>query len=233
MARINAMPEPERVSSITRNGKEATIFRTVNEDGEERFSVSGDNAEPIGSYTNIETAKRMAEKHVGPRELSRQQKKMLSDETQRQMRGLQIPITQMNALSEAVENNFRTNEMDSETSVREAIQEFKDRGIITDPNARTATQAQSAASEAVARARETISSPENAELRQQDPAMDQTEREIAKMVEMQARGENPYVKRAKDFYERIKNDITATRASPERKETVKNFLAAIERAGLS
>lgn len=219
-------PNYEQHSSVTRNGKEAAIFKFQNEDGETRYAVSKEGDEPQGSYTSLETAKRMVESHVGPAALSRQQKKMLSDETQRQMRGLQIPVTQMNALSEAVENNFRTNEMDSETSVREAIKEFKDRGIIMDPNARTATQAQSAASEAVSRAREVMESETTQELHAASPELADHDAAINEMIEQQASGKNPYVQRAKKFYDRIKGEMT-----PQRRDTLKHLFAAFEMVG--
>jgi hypothetical protein len=221
-----AAPQYEQHSSLTRNGKEAAVFKFQNEEGETRYAVSKEGGEPQGSYTSLETAKRMMENHVGPAALSRAQKQALSQETQRQMRGLQIPVTEMNALSEEVENNFRINEMDTTQSVRQAIESFKQRGIIQDPNARSATQAQGAAQEAVSRARETMESETTQELHSASPELASSDAAINEMIAQQAEGKNPYVQRAKKFYDRIKNDMT-----PVRRDTLKHLFAAFERVG--
>jgi hypothetical protein len=96
---------------------------------------------------------------------------------------------------------------------------------------RTATASQEVAQEAVERAREVLSSEENQELTAASPELADTDKQIRKMVEMQARGENPYLKRAKEFYGRIKDDITSTAASPERKDSIRNFFAAMDLVG--
>lgn len=161
MARVNAMPEPEQVYSVTRNGREATVFRTRNEDGEDRFSVSGDNGEHTGSYTSIETAKRYAEKHVGP-----------------------------------------------------------------SASPRSATQSQAQAQEAVRAAQADLQSEETQELHQASPELASMDRSIEEMVAQQAAGKNPYVQRAKKFYDRIKGDMT-----PIRRDTLKNLFKAFETVG--
>lgn len=92
--------------------------------------------------------------------------------------------------------------------------------------AATATAAQSQAREATAAARAELASPQTAALHTASPELASADAPIAKMVKDQAAGKNPYVERAKKFYDKIKGDM-----KEERKDSLKHFLSAIETAG--
>lgn len=90
----------------------------------------------------------------------------------------------------------------------------------------SATAAQSQAREATAAARAELASPETATLHAASPELASADAPIAKMVKDQAAGKNPYVERAKKFYDKIKGDMTV-----KRKDSLGHLLNAIETAG--
>jgi len=69
-------------------------------------------------------------------------------------------------------------------------------------------------------------SPEARELASSDPSFAASEAPIREMVEAQRRGENPYLKRAKDIFHNIQHDI-----KEERRNNAKHMLSALEAVG--
>ena len=91
-----------------------------------------------------------------------------------------------------------------------------------------------ATAERVRAAKASLASPASptaahaAPLHEADPAFAASEAPIREMLEVQARGGNPYLDRAKTIFNRIKGDL-----KPERKKAVEHLLAAMAAVGTS
>jgi len=154
------------------------------------------------------------------RETVRQQHDKIDEKMQQLLHGHQIPIMEMNPLSDRAKAILSGGGYSPEAAAGKAFDEFKAAGKITaseTPAAASARRARNAAASPAA--------PAAAVVAEHAPGFAESEEPIRRMVETQARGGNPYLDRAKEIFDRIKSDV-----KEERRDKAEHLLQAITQA---
>jgi hypothetical protein len=163
-------------------------------------------ATPLGMPQTSPTAERAR---------ARSQERKISERMQTRLLDHQIPISKITALNARARAILNTEGIDPKAAADKAFDEFKAAGHITESG-----RPPSAAAEHVAAT--SPDAPAARDLAEVSPAFGEAEGPIRDMIAAQARGENPYLKRAADIFHNIQADL-----KPDRKAACSHVLSAI------